>query len=150
MPEESKDTVRVGIGVFIRKGDQILLHKRLSKHANNTWACPGGHLEKFETFAEAGLRETLEEAGPDIKVTEPKVWTVVNTVFPDEDRHYACIFLICDWISGEAKVMEPDKCEEWKWFECYDLPSPLIEGCRILKEQAWYPNNVNSDLLLPA
>ena len=33
--------VRVGVGVFIVKGDCVLVGKRLSKHGNGTFALPG-------------------------------------------------------------------------------------------------------------
>ena len=133
----------VGVALVIRKGNKILLHKRKSKHANGTWACPGGHLEMYESFKDAAVRETLEEAGPDLVFTEPRLWTVCNTLFPEEDRHYVVVFLLCDYVSGEAQIMEPEKAEKWEWFDWHTLPKPLIEGNRQLKIRGISPASVD-------
>jgi 8-oxo-dGTP diphosphatase len=124
----------VGVALIVRKNYQILLHKRIGKHAPGTWSCPGGHLEMWEEFAEAALRELKEEAGP-VEVTEPVLLTVCNTMFKSEDKHSITIFLVSDWISGEPKVTEPDKCEEWLWFDYDNLPEPLMLGIQKIKEQ---------------
>jgi len=34
--------------------------------------------------------------------------------------------MISDFESGEVQLMEPDKCEQWEWFEWDNLPSPLF------------------------
>lgn len=31
-------------------------------------------------------------------------------------KQYLDIGLTADWVVGEPKVLEPDKCSEWKWF----------------------------------
>lgn len=36
---------KVGIGVIVRKDNQILLGKRKNSHGDGCWAFPGGHLE---------------------------------------------------------------------------------------------------------
>lgn len=131
-------TPRVGIALLIRKEGKVLLHKRKGKHAPGYWAFPGGHLEGWETFEEAATRELEEEAG-DVEVTPPQYWTIANTRFYDEGKHYVCIFMISDWISGEATLMEPDKNEGWEWFDWDDLPSPLMLGLQSLVERSMNP-----------
>lgn len=34
--------------------------------------------------------------------------------------------MISDYESGEVRIMEPDKFEEWGWFEWDKLPQPLF------------------------
>jgi len=134
-----KPKPQVGIALLIRREGKVLLHKRKGKHAPGTWAFPGGHLEGWETFERAALRELEEEAGEDIKVTEPKFWTVANTRFYSEGLHYVVIFLISDWVSGEAVVKEPEKNDGWDWFNWNDLPSPLMMGLQNLVERSMNP-----------
>jgi len=129
---------RVGVCLCVRRDNKVLLHKRKGTHAGGTWAFSGGHLEKWETWEKCALREHLEEAG-DMKVTPPKFWTAVNTMFREEGRHYVVICMMSDWISGEARVMEPDKCECWEWYSWNNLPSPLMQGLQILKNQEKNP-----------
>lgn len=130
---------QVGIALLIRREGKVLLHKRLGKHAPGTWAFPGGHLEAYETFEEAALRELSEEAGDDIKVTPPQFWTVANTRFYNEQKHYVVIFMISDWESGEAVLMEKEKNEGWDWFAWDNLPFPLMLGLRNLVERSMNP-----------
>jgi 8-oxo-dGTP diphosphatase len=105
------------------------------------WGCPGGHLEKWETFEDAAKRELCEETG-DVVVTEPKLWTVVNTPFRDENKHYVCIFLVADWIKGQPRVMEPEKCEYWGWFKWDELPTRMMPGLKELKGRKLDPWNI--------
>lgn len=128
----------VGVGHIIVREKKILLQKRKSEHAYGTWSFPGGHLEFGESFEECSVRETDEEAG-EIVTTPLKFYTAVNTIYPNESKHYVVVFMKSNWISGEAVVMEPDKCECWEWFNWDNLPSPLIQGIQILKDQGFNP-----------
>lgn len=108
--------VEVGVALIVCRSDnKILLQKRKGKHAPGCWGCPGGHLEKWETFEDCAQRELEEEAGKDIKVSFPETWTVTNNAYKNEDKHVATVFMVSRYVSGEAIVMEPEKCEEWRW-----------------------------------
>lgn len=55
------------VGCFLEYSDKILLlHRQEHTSHGNTWAIPGGKLEKSETPIEAAIRETMEETGFDI------------------------------------------------------------------------------------
>ncbi|MCK9458645.1 MAG: NUDIX domain-containing protein [Proteobacteria bacterium] len=118
---------------------KVLLHKRKGKHAPGTWAFPGGHMEKWESFEGVVRRELEEEAGPDIEIDNLQFWTVANTRFHDEDKHYVVLFIMADWVSGEPKIMEPEKCECWEWFDWNDLPSPLMMGIQDIVDRKLSP-----------
>lgn len=53
--------------VVVRKGDRFLLVQE-SKYGE-PWYLPGGRVEAGESFTDAAVRETLEEAGIPIRVT---------------------------------------------------------------------------------
>ena len=57
------DTPKVDLGIIIIKDNKILMGKRTGAHGKSTWALPGGHVEKFESFKECGIREVKEETG---------------------------------------------------------------------------------------
>jgi len=116
---------KVGLGVFIQKDGKVLLGKRKGAHDAGAWCFPGGHLEFMETWEECAIRETEEEVG--IKIKNVRYLTATNDFFEKDNKHYITIFMIADYDSGEVKIMEPEKCEEWGWFEWEEnkLPSPL-------------------------
>lgn len=124
----------IGCAICIRRNGKILLQKRLSKHAHGFWGFPGGHLEWFEEPEKAVLREMQEEAGDELIVTPPVFWTIANTRFYNENKHYVVLFYLSDWIAGEAIVKEPTKCEQWGWFDYENLPSPLMMGIKFLMD----------------
>ncbi|MCX6781821.1 MAG: NUDIX hydrolase [Candidatus Magasanikbacteria bacterium] len=115
---------KVGVGVIIIKNGRILMGKRKNSHGDGTWSFPGGHLEFNETWEDCAARETMEEAG--IKINGIRFGTATNDIFSNEEKHYITIFMLADYDSGEIKIMEPDKCEKWEWFEWGDLPRPLF------------------------
>ena len=115
---------RVGVGVCIIKDDKILLGKRKNAHGEGTWCFPGGHLEFQESWEDCARRETLEETGLQIK--DVRFATSTNDIFALEGKHYITIFMVAQYASGEAKILEPEKCEAWEWFDWNKLPSPLF------------------------
>jgi len=130
---------QVGLGVLIfRNRDELLLHKRKGNHCAGHWSSPGGHLEYKESFEDCARREIHEECGPDLKIHDLRYFTTVNTIYPEENKHYVTIFMMALHTSGEAKVMEPDKCEVWQWFRWCRLPSPLMLGNLLVSEQFPY------------
>lgn len=119
-----KERPAVGIGVFVFKDGKFLLGRRKGKHGTDTWSVPGGYLEYGEDFEECAAREVMEETG--VKITNIKLYTTVNNVFYDENKHSITIFMFSDWVSGEPKVTEPDKFIDIAWFDFKDLPEPLF------------------------
>jgi 8-oxo-dGTP diphosphatase len=116
---------KVGVGVLVFKQSKILLGKRRGSHGEGEYALPGGHLEHMESFEETALRELAEEVGPDFKVRNLQVVSLINLT-DYVPKHYIDIGMACDWVSGEPVVMEPFKVESWGWFEQDNLPAPLF------------------------
>jgi ADP-ribose pyrophosphatase YjhB (NUDIX family) len=54
---------RVGVGVILRRGDEVLLVRRGRPPARGAWSLPGGGQELGETAEAAARRELLEETG---------------------------------------------------------------------------------------
>lgn len=119
---------RVGIGVMILKDNKILLGKRKGSHGEGEFAFPGGHLEHLESFEQCAKREVKEECG--IEIDNIKFQFLANLT-KYNPKHYAHIGLIANWKEGEPQVLEPDKCENWGWFELDKLPELLFEPCRL-------------------
>jgi len=128
---------KVGIGVIVVKDGKVLIGKRKNAHGEGSWGFPGGHLEFNESWEECASRETTEEAG--IMIKNIRFATVSNDIFKNEKKHYVTIFMLADYDSGEAKVMEPEKSEQWEWLEWNKLPSPLFIPIRNLQKTNYNP-----------
>ena len=128
---------RVGIGVAVIKDGKILLGKRKNAHGEGTWAFPGGHLEYQESWEECAAREVFEETG--IRIKNICFGTLTNDLFDAEQKHYVTIVMLADYDSGDIKLMEPDKCERWEWFEWNKLPQAIFVTIQNLKENNYNP-----------
>ena len=71
-------------------------------------------------------REINEEFGIDIEIID--FLEVCNHILPDEDQHWVSPTFIARKVSGEPKIMEPDKIEEFGWFSLDDIPKPLTKS----------------------
>lgn len=127
--------VRVGVGIWVTNyWNQLLLGKRLSEHGNGTWAPPGGHLEYGETPCYCAARELEEETG--IKVSQTKFISMgfTNDVFGG-GKHYVTLHYFMPGINIRPRIMEPNKCAEWQWFDVDKLPENLFLPARNLLNQ---------------
>lgn len=119
---------QVGVGVMIFKGQKVLLGKRKGSHGEGEYAFPGGYLEFRESFEECAIRETREETG--VGIVDVKFLFAAN-IMRYSGKHYVHIGLTAKWKSGEPKVLEPDKSENWGWYSLDEPPQPLFEPCEL-------------------
>ena len=132
-----KKSPEVGIGICLVRDKKILLGRRLNSHGKGTWSFPGGHLEMNETWEECAEREVFEET--DLIIRNIRFAGVTNDIFLSDHKHYITVFMIADYEKGTLKVKEPEKCEEWHWFEWDKLPKPLFLPVRNLIESGFAP-----------
>lgn len=126
---ETEQRPKVGVGVMILKDGKVLMTKRKGSHGTGEYSFPGGHLEYMESFEDCATRETKEECGLEIKKIKFLFLTNVKKYAP---KHYVHIGLIAEWASGEPQILEPEKAEEWKWYDLDGLPEgPIFEFCKI-------------------
>lgn len=123
----------IGVGVLVWRDKQLLLGKRVSQDQDVCWQFPGGHLENDESVVECAAREVLEETGLKVKALRRLGFT--DKTFSVGQRQYITLFISCEYESGEAQVLEPDKCEVWQWFDYQKLPMPLFQPIEILISQ---------------
>jgi 8-oxo-dGTP diphosphatase len=124
MSMTDKPIARVGVGIFIFKDGKFLMGKRKGSHGSGTWSIPGGHLEFGESFEDTAKREAKKET--DLEITNVRFGAVTNDFFPEENKHYITIWVISDYLSGQARITEPDKFIDQAWRNFEDLPSPLF------------------------
>jgi 8-oxo-dGTP diphosphatase len=118
-----EQTTRVGTGVMIFREGKVLLGKRKSSHGEGEYAFPGGNLEYMESFEDCIVREVKEECG--IEITDIEFLHVAN-VLHYAPKHYVNLCFTARWVDKEAQVLEPDKIEDWQWYDLDNLPAPLF------------------------
>jgi 8-oxo-dGTP diphosphatase len=77
-----------------------------------------------ESVEECARRELLEETG--LLLNEVKLGPYTNDIFDEANCHYVTLYAVGDSFAGDAELREPEKCEEWRWFEWSYLPRPLF------------------------
>jgi 8-oxo-dGTP diphosphatase len=125
----------IGVGVILKDENRVLIGRRRNAHGTGTWSFPGGHLEFGESILDCATRELLEETG--LTSTNLSYGPYTNDIFRDEGKHYVTLFVIARYQGGTPQVLEPQKCEEWRWCTWEELPSPLFLPIRNLIQQGY-------------
>jgi len=86
--------------------EEILLVQEGKKH-NYKWFLPAGHLDPGETFADCGIRESLEETGLEVEYLENSVIEVIYGA--RYGYHPFHIVLHARWSGGGSLKTEEDK-----------------------------------------
>lgn len=101
-------------GILFTDGKDVLLLKR-SANGNHKgqWCCPGGKLERGETFLGAAQRETKEEIGhlPNHKRIGQ---------FEQKNGRYVFHTYVCA-VSKKFSCTLSDEHDDWNWFPLEDL-----------------------------
>ena len=129
----------VGVGVIVKRGDQVLLLRRRNTHGSGTWSVPGGHLDFGESPEQCASREVREETG--VEIEEVEFRAVTNDFFEAEGKHYLTLWFEAKHLSGDASVSAPDEMSEVGWFSWGSLPAPLFLPLRNLLDGNCYPQH---------
>lgn len=123
MEHPAKERPKVGIGVIVVRDGKILLGKRIAGHGSGTYSLPGGHLEFGETFEETATREVAEETGLR-NITVKGLISVSNDIA--YDKHYVTLCILTESTEGTPYPAEPDKCQNWAWYDPTGLPDNIF------------------------
>jgi len=114
---------RIGVGVIILRGKEVLLGLRKGPRSPGYYGLPGGYLENHESFEECAKREVLEETGLRDLGFQP-IYLIGGST---DSSNYADIIFYAKLKNNEPTVKERDRVEKWEWFNIFALPSPLYK-----------------------
>jgi mutator protein MutT len=129
--------VLTGVGVLVRRGEHVLLGRRLSAHGAGTWSFPGGKPNPGESPLQCGLRELREETG--VQAHAARLVGESLDGFPDSRLVFRTNFVEVAESQGEPEVLEPEKAAEWSWWRWSHLPSPLFEPVASFARSGYKP-----------
>ncbi|OFZ56003.1 MAG: hypothetical protein A2428_08620 [Bdellovibrionales bacterium RIFOXYC1_FULL_54_43] len=133
----------VGVGAVVRRGDEILLMRRINGPGSGTWCTPGGRLEFGESFEDCAIRETAEETG--VTVGTPRFLTLTSSALKGDDHHYITIWMECDYVDGIPRIAAEDEANQVGWFKVNQMPLPLFPPMEELFNGRTYPTFSWSD-----
>jgi len=129
----------MGVAVIVKKDNKVLMCERYKPDKSETWhSFPGGRMEFGESFEDTAVREIKEETNLDIKIINKNPVAVTNEVI-SEDKHHITLFLEAVLISGELKIMEPEKVVKFEWFSWDNLPASLSPQAQNLIKTDYKP-----------
>jgi 8-oxo-dGTP diphosphatase len=106
----------------IVKGGRVLLVRRRVKEGTLSWQLPAGEVEAGETAGQAAVREAGEEVG--LTVAETKM--LGERVHPATGR--TMVYVACDVVDGEARVVDDEELAELAWAERDQLAEYVPHG----------------------
>lgn len=126
---ERTPIAHVAILLVLRKGDEVLFGRRCNTWSGNGDYGPfGGHADGGESASAAMARETAEELGISVDPSDLKLVHTQHLKLPP--REYTNYFFETDTWRGEPRIMEPDKCDDMRWFRLDDLPESMSPNIR--------------------
>ncbi|MBT3355861.1 NUDIX domain-containing protein [bacterium] len=126
-----KDYIGVGGGILIfNEKDEILLLKRGIKSKNEIgfWQKPGGEVDYGEKVSRSMKREVKEETGLTVEIWGYLPHT--DHIIEKDQQHWVAFNYLGRVVSGVARIMEPQKCEELNWFSLENLPKGTQQTTR--------------------
>lgn len=128
MPKERFKIIPVSLLILIKDGNILLSRRFNTGHEDGNYGVVSGHLDGNETFMEAMAREAKEEAGIDIAAKDLEVAHVMHRKSPPDER--IDFYIRANNWQGELRIMEPNKCDDLKWFSIDNLPANTIPYIR--------------------
>lgn len=96
------ETISIGVGAVIFRGNDVLLIKRGKAPFKGEWSIPGGGLEFGERVTDAVIREVREETSIEIKLIGLlDVFDAIGPVDQQQLSHMVLIDYVAEWVAGE-------------------------------------------------
>jgi len=133
--------VKVVSALIFNELQEILLVKNKNRE-NPYWSLPSGYVKPGETLREAVIRETKEETGLTVSVSD--LYSVREVIFTKREHHAIVFTFLAEVMEGELNIDDPDE-------EVMDVKWTDLETANALLSYLPYKiRYVTSDQLLPS
>ncbi len=120
--------------ILKREGNILMLRRFNTGFADGNYSLPAGHIDGGESIFNAMAREAKEELGIGLDARNMRVVHVMHRKCESPDYERFSVFIEASKFNGEIKNMEPDKCDDVKWFSMDDLPMNAVDYVRRVLE----------------
>ena len=118
----------VTVHLFFLRDDQVLLSRRYrTGYEDGKYSVPAGHVEPGESLLQTAMREAQEETGV---LLSPQDIQFVHVMQRKEEEVRVDFFATVVTWQGEIRNMEPDKCDDLRWYAFGELPENTIPYVR--------------------
>lgn len=114
--------------MLIKDGKILLARRYQTGYEDGNYGLVAGHGEQNETASETLRRETKEESGISVELEDVEMVHVMHRKAANDER--VDFFFTAKKYQGEPKIMEPDKCDDMRWFPLDALPENMIDYIR--------------------
>jgi 8-oxo-dGTP diphosphatase len=118
--------------LIIKKKNMVFLIRRaFTTYFDGYYSLPAGHVEAGELPLECMIREAKEEVGISITKKDLMLVHIMYRTSHDITGDRADYFFKVEKFEGELKNMEPNKCDDLKWFDLNKLPMKLTPEAKL-------------------
>ena len=116
------------VHLVLLRDQQILMLRRFNTgYEDGNYSVVAGHVDGNETFRQAMVRESKEEAGIDV---DSDALNLAHTMHRRADEERLSLFFVCRSWQGIPANVEPEKCDHLEWFALDQLPPNTIDYVR--------------------
>jgi 8-oxo-dGTP diphosphatase len=125
---EERFTLRAAAYLILIRDEKILLSRRFNTGwRDGDYSLIAGHLDPRESIRTTMVREAKEEAGIVIERSDLQFVHVMQQY--ENAEYFDFYFTVEDW-KGEPTNLEPNKCDDMRWFSFNKLPENLVPNVR--------------------
>ena len=135
--------------MIFRKNSKILLLRRFNTGwRDGQYTVPSGHINGSETASAAAAREAFEEVGAKINLMDLKFVQVMHRRADEGDHERVDFFFEVLNYKGKLTNAEPEKCDDFQWFDIKHLPEntiPVVKSALDRISEGKYYTELNFD-----
>jgi len=110
--------------LFNNKNQILLLQRKNTGYQDGKYSLVSGHFDGNETVRDTIIREAKEEANITLQLDDLEVVHIMHRI--STDREYIDIYIKANKWTGDIKNIEPNKCDNLKWFSNDNLPKNIV------------------------